>query len=83
MHAFVFFSLVSSDYDIRGCVTPKVIENLKMSIEEDMDLLDGYDEIPPEEQAKVARSLEQGHVDDEDWRGVGIAWSCCCCSLDD
>lgn len=41
-----------------------------MAIEDDLDLLDGYDELPPEAQEKVRRALENGHVDDEDWRGV-------------
>ena len=31
-----------------------------------MDLIDGYDELPSEAQAKVKRALEQGHVDDDD-----------------
>jgi hypothetical protein len=35
-----------------------------------MDLLDGYDEIPPEAQAKIDFAMENGHVPDEDWRGV-------------
>lgn len=34
------------------------------------DLIDGYDEISEENQEKVMRALEQGHVDDEDWKGV-------------
>lgn len=55
---------------LRGCVTPKVIENLKVSIEDNMDLFDGYDELPGEAQEKMRRVLEQGHVDDDDWRGV-------------
>lgn len=36
-----------------------------------MDLIDGFDELPEGAQAKVQRCLEQGHVDDEDWNGVG------------
>ena len=35
-----------------------------------MTLLDGYDEIPADSQKKVADAVEQGHVDDEDWKGV-------------
>lgn len=34
----------------------------------DLDALDGYDELPEAEQAKVKKALEQGHIDDEDWR---------------
>lgn len=37
-----------------------------------MELVDGYDDIPEDEQAKVKRALEQEHVDDEDWNGVCI-----------
>lgn len=58
----------------RGCVTPKTIENLKVAIENNLDLFDGYDELPPDAQAKMRRALEQGHVDDEDWRGVSTVW---------
>lgn len=35
-----------------------------------MDLFDGYDGLPDDIQAKVKRALDQGHVDDEDWKGV-------------
>ena len=54
----------------RGCVTPKQVENLKESIENNVDLFDGYDELPENIQEKMRRALEQGHVDDEDWKGV-------------
>lgn len=36
----------------------------------DMEMIDGYDELPPAAQEKVKRALEQGHVDDDDWNGV-------------
>ncbi|MCJ1462199.1 hypothetical protein MMC07_000799 [Pseudocyphellaria aurata] len=36
----------------RGCVTPAQIQNLKDSIEDNLDYLDGYDEIGPELQEK-------------------------------
>lgn len=35
-----------------------------------MDLVDGYDELTSEFKKKVENALEQGHVDDEDWKGV-------------
>ena len=38
--------------------------------EGDTDLLDGYDTLTPENQQKVVRTLKQGHVDDEEWKGV-------------
>lgn len=53
-----------------GCVTPTVIHNWAETSGGDMDLVDGYDELPPDAQQKVKRALEQGHVDDEDWNGV-------------
>ena len=59
-------SLTSS----RGCVTPSVLANLKQTSEDDLDLVDGYDELPQPLQQKVERALEHGHVDDEDWKGV-------------
>ncbi|KAI9843602.1 MAG: hypothetical protein M1838_002534 [Thelocarpon superellum] len=52
-----------------GCVTPKVVDNLKQQIDNNLELLDGYDELPADVQEKVRRALENGHVDDEDWKG--------------
>ncbi|KAI9831548.1 MAG: hypothetical protein M1819_004778 [Sarea resinae] len=52
-----------------GCVTPVQIAKLIDYIDGDLDMIDGYDEIPSELQEKVARAVEQGHVDDADWRG--------------
>jgi hypothetical protein len=49
-----------------------VIENINSFIEGDMDLLDGYEDLPEDVQAKVKRALDQGHVDDEDWKGVSL-----------
>lgn len=37
-----------------------------------MDLIDGYDELDEDSQQKVYRALDQGHVDDEDWKGVSV-----------
>ena len=53
-----------------GCVTPKILSNAKGAIDGDIDLLDGYDELDTDMQEKVKRAIDQGHVDDEDWRGV-------------
>ncbi|KAI9371858.1 hypothetical protein BJX61DRAFT_484429 [Aspergillus egyptiacus] len=56
-----------------GCVTPKIISNMKEIVEDgeerDLNRLDGFEELEPEAQEKVARALAQGHVDDEDWKG--------------
>lgn len=47
-----------------------------------MDLVDGYDELPADFQDKVKRALEQGHVDDEDWKGVSFIAVVFYCSAD-
>ncbi|CAK3914966.1 Zinc finger PARP-type [Lecanosticta acicola] len=52
-----------------GCVTPTVLANWKEKSEGDPELIDGLDELPQDAQDKVMRAIEQGHVDDEDWRG--------------
>ncbi|RAK98270.1 uncharacterized protein BO80DRAFT_362068, partial [Aspergillus ibericus CBS 121593] len=59
-----------------GCVTPKIIANMIETVgdanesgERDYTALDGYEELPQDAQAKVRKALEQGHVDDEDWKG--------------
>lgn len=65
-------------------MTPKQIQNLRDSSDGDTDLVDGYDELPPEFQEKIDFALEHGHVPDEDWKGVGVSnsprnWSCRLC----
>lgn len=60
----------------RGCVTPQVIHNWAETSGLDMELVDGYEDLPEEVQQKVKRALEQGHVDDEDWQGVRESRSC-------
>lgn len=35
-----------------------------------MEMVDGYDTLPEEFQDKVKRAIEQGHVDDADWKWV-------------
>ena len=54
----------------RGCVTPLVIHNWKESSGGDMDMVDGFEDLPSDVQEKVKRAFEQVHVDDEDWNGV-------------
>lgn len=43
---------------------------MKEATENNFDLLDGYDELSEDVQQTVRRAFEQGHVDDEDWKGV-------------
>ena len=54
----------------RGCVTPKQIENLIETSGGDTDLVDGFDEVPAEYQEKITFALKNGHIPDEDWKGV-------------
>ena len=48
-----------------GCVTPKIISNMKESFNE-ADELDGFDELKPEDQERVQKAWEEGHVAPED-----------------
>lgn len=69
----------STDTENRGCTTPRVIANIDEVVEEgsaksekDFTVIDGYEELSPENQEKVREALEQGHVADEDWKGVRV-----------
>lgn len=50
-------------------MTPVQISSWWENAEHDLDLIDGYDELPEDMKEKVERALKQGHVDDEDWKG--------------
>ncbi|KAI9675805.1 MAG: hypothetical protein M1829_003230 [Trizodia sp. TS-e1964] len=52
-----------------GCVTPKQIENLQKTSDNDTDNIDGYEELPDEFKLKVEEALKEGHVADSDWKG--------------
>ena len=39
-------------------------------IEDDLNVIDGYDDMPQEWQEKIRTMLREGHVPDEDWKGV-------------
>lgn len=41
-----------------------------MDLDEDLDCLDGWDELPEWARTKIKDALVNGHVDDEDWKGV-------------
>ena len=58
-------ALFSSSWRHWGCVTPKIFENVKKSITEASEL-DGYEALQPEDQAKIVKAWQEGHVDDED-----------------
>lgn len=57
-------------------MTPKVLANIRTAWEDirsnetDYNSLDGYDELPELYQDKIRVALEQGHVDNADWKGV-------------
>ncbi|KAG6899853.1 hypothetical protein C0993_006197 [Termitomyces sp. T159_Od127] len=48
-----------------GCTTTKILENMKKSFSSSSEL-DGYDDLRPEDKAKVDAAWEAGHVADED-----------------
>ncbi|KAI0341288.1 zf-PARP-domain-containing protein [Trametopsis cervina] len=48
-----------------GCVTAKIITNMKKSFDEP-DELDGFDELQEDDQEKVRKAWTDGHVADED-----------------
>lgn len=67
---FRYYMIISPINGFRGCVTPKQIANLIESSGGDTDMVDGFDEVPAEYQEKVTFALENGHIPDEDWKGV-------------
>ncbi|KAK0884232.1 hypothetical protein LTR87_001861 [Friedmanniomyces endolithicus] len=52
-----------------GCVTPEIIRNWTTSSDGDMEMVDGFEDLPTDMQEKVQRAFDQGHVDDADWGG--------------
>lgn len=59
-----------------GCVTPIQIANVQKDIDgldidddEDMMVLDGWEELPDWAKEKIKQALKDGHVADEDWKG--------------
>lgn len=53
-------------------MTPKQIINLKQAIEDNVDLLDGYEDLDEDIQEKIKKSLEDGHIPDDEWIGVSL-----------
>jgi len=54
----------------RGCVTPQIVENMKDLADNDLDAVDGYDDLPADLQEKIKYAFEHDHIADEDWKGV-------------
>jgi hypothetical protein len=48
-----------------GCVTPTILKNMKKNFEDPAEL-DGYEDLKPEDQEKINKAYEDGHVADED-----------------
>ena len=67
LHALImlFLPLTFSAWRHWGCTTPKIIANMHKQFESAADL-DGYEALKPEDQAKVDKAWEEGHVADED-----------------
>jgi hypothetical protein len=58
-------------------VTPRQLETLKEQLEgldldndDDMDAIDGWDDLPAEERELLRQALKDGHVGDDVWKGV-------------
>lgn len=62
-HVILF--LLFSAWRHWGCVTPKIITNMKKSFEEASEL-DGFEDLRVEDQEKITKAWEDGHVADED-----------------
>ncbi|ETN44166.1 uncharacterized protein HMPREF1541_10716 [Cyphellophora europaea CBS 101466] len=59
-----------------GCVTPLQIENLQYMLEgldlekdDEMEVIDGWEDLTPENQEKLRQAIRVGHIDDSEWRG--------------
>lgn len=66
----------------RGCVTPKVLANILEAIAEDGEpdfgMLDGFEELSAENQAKIKEAILKGELDEADKTDVSdlTSWSC-------
>lgn len=49
-----------------------VVEEGSAKLEKDLTVIDGFEELSPENQERVREALDQGHVADEDWKGVCV-----------
>lgn len=58
-------SLTSSSWRHWGCVTSKILSNMKNSFDE-ADELDGFEELSEGDQEKIRKAWEDGKVADED-----------------
>ena len=59
------YAFVSSVWRHWGCVTPKIIENVKKKFE-DASELDGFEDLREPDRARVVKAWQEGHVADED-----------------
>ena len=69
----------------RGCITPKIVENVVTAlvgkdgspdnVDDFVEAIDGWEDMSEEWQAKILTMLKEGHVPDEDWKGVSSHFS--------
>lgn len=45
-----------------------------LDLDEDLDVLDGWEDLDEEFQEKIKEAIRVGHVSDDDWKGVSV---CC------
>ncbi|KAI0027552.1 hypothetical protein K488DRAFT_61207, partial [Vararia minispora EC-137] len=66
-HASVvdFQGHTSMAYRHWGCVTPKILQNMKASLGE-VENLDGFENMKPEDQERIRKAWEEGHVAEDD-----------------
>ena len=46
------------------------MENIQADVADDMEMVDGYDELGPEDQARVRTAISEGHIADEDCTSI-------------
>lgn len=49
-----------------------MLHNWWETAEHNLEMIDGFEELPEDAQKKVQTALELQHVDDEDWNGVCV-----------
>lgn len=62
----------------RGCTTPAILSNIAKGVfekdqvtgDENFELIDGWEDLPEVYQETVRNALIEGHVADDDWKGV-------------
>ena len=51
------------------------LEGLDLDDDLDLEIIDGWDEIDMQSQVKIKQALKDGHVADDEWKGVySLIW---------